>query len=277
MYAFAVSYETISSLPLDCRVPQHPLVEFSVTLREDKPAQLKLTAAVAAATREGAVLTAERLLDTVIGAMRAVGVCRFLESRNPHAKRPMMNLLSVAPRRPEDDFPAPMASIYADRLASLYFEVPADLNDLERRVLSDGDQPRALGRHLRTVVKTLAGVSERAQEVRNACGVAINAEHCLDFGVLVSVAFSCLEGLLLNPKDKSDVTARLSEAIAHSLGETVEEKNELRARVKKLYDVRSKFVHTGMVAETASSRRSALELMYRVLRRQMELLPELDT
>lgn len=274
-YSFEVSYPTSASLAMEWELGGPHSLAVSVAPRENKAPLLTLVGSVKAATREGAILNSERIIDAVLGAMRTIGIARFIDSRSPVAKRPDILITSISPKRGQDDFRSPAAALYGDRLASIFFGLPVDLSDLEKAVLGSGDAAQALARHRRSLAKVLAGTSQRAQEVRNACRLAINAEHSLDFGVLVTLAFSCLEGLLLQSHVTESVLARLAEAVAHSLGGSVEEKDELRKLVKKLYDVRSQFVHTGMAGEAAGARDRALRLMYRVLGREVEALPDI--
>jgi hypothetical protein len=55
----------------------------------------------------------------------------------------------------------------------------------------------------------------------------------------------CLEGLLLPSSETEASVNRLREAIAFLLGRTSEERKNYRELVKKLYEVRSKYVHQG--------------------------------
>jgi hypothetical protein len=270
-FAFAITYPTVSSFTFEWDIGGPNALRVAVAARSDKPPLLKVLGAVDAATREGAMHAAERTIDSVLGATRTMGFSRFFESRHPAAKRPGIALKALAPERPQDDFPAPAAAVYADRLSSVMFSVPEDLSELEKSVLNSGDCTAALSRHVRVLTNLLAGSGARARELRNACRLSINAEHSSEFGVLVTLAFSSLEGLLLQPHVRDDVLARLAEAVAHSLGGTVDEKNVLRKTVKKLYDVRSQFVHTGAVAEPAGAREAVMGLVYRVLRREAEV------
>ena len=91
----------------------------------------------------------------------------------------------------------------------------------------------------------MAGESQQFSAVRNACRAAVNADEAEDLGIRVTLAFSCLEALLLSRNSKDSVLARLAEAVAFSLANSADERERVRRRVKELYDVRSAFVHTG--------------------------------
>jgi len=114
------------------------------------------------------------------------------------------------------------------------------------------------------------------RSLRNACRLAVNAEDSNDFGIAVTLAFGALEGLLLSSNEKQETLGRLSEAVAHTLGGTVEERDALRKRVKSLYSIRSIFVHTGQVQGRDKDREEALDLMYRILAREMDHLPDIN-
>jgi hypothetical protein len=108
--------------------------------------------------------------------------------------------------------------------------------------------------------------------MNGACRLAALARSAVDYGVAVSLAFSVIEGLLLDPESKADVGARLAEAVAHTIGTSAEHRDKLRKSVKELYDRRSRFVHTGRVWEASNARESTLGLMNAVLKREIGLL-----
>jgi Apea-like HEPN len=151
--------------------------------------------------------------------------------------------------------------------------LPSDLEDIDRQATRIGGLESVLARHHRLLGRLFSSESVRARELRAACRRAVQAEFSGDFGLKVALAFSCLEGLLLEPTSKEEVLGRLSEAVAHALGRSFDERPALRRRLKDLYDLRSRFVHTGTAHETSSAGRDVLDLTYRVLRREVELLP----
>jgi hypothetical protein len=108
--------------------------------------------------------------------------------------------------------------------------------------------------------------------MRSACRLAALARASTDFGVAVSLAFSVVEGLLLDPDAKSDGCARLAEAATYALGTSRDHREGLRKSVKALYKHRSTFVHTGSAGEVSKARESALGLMNNVLRHEIGLL-----
>ena len=75
----------------------------------------------------------------------------------------------------------------------------------------------------------------------------------------------CMEAVLLE-KPKSDVLARLMEAVAYRLGTSKDDRKRLRERVSALYDARCRFVHDGeATAVTAEEREEADAIVGRTL------------
>jgi hypothetical protein len=82
-----------------------------------------------------------------------------------------------------------------------------------------------------------------------------------------------LEGLLLEKGEGQSVAARLAEACTYRLaGEDPSRRSDLRKLVKRLYDRRSQFVHTGAV--DAGARREAVDLARQVLARELLALEQ---
>lgn len=225
-------------------------------------AALALEGSVDAATVEGAMCRVERVLDTVLGAMRALGLAEYIETRTSFSN----SLVTLGGHG------VVLASVYSDRIASSALKFPDDLTELERTRRASGDLDGALGRHFRILERTLGGIDPRSAFVRNACRLAINAEASLDFGVLVSLAFSAMEGLLVGTTGSDNVMAKLTEAVAFSLGRAHAERETLRKEVKELYKIRSTLVHQAQATEVPTARRRTLDLLFRILRREMDML-----
>ncbi len=230
---------------------------------------LRVHGIVQAASAGWAVPRAERVLDELCGALRSLGLAIF----NP----PLHSAVQEATVRiwggkDGGGYPDPLDPASAHRARATTFVVPPDLDDLGRRRVEQGEVERALERHDRLLEKLFRSESIRARELRAACRRAAQADTSTDFGLCITLAFSCIEGLLLDPKSKADVLSRLAEAVAHGLGRSAQERSELRAQVKELYELRSVFVHTGNAKQRSRARDQVLALAYRVIRREIELL-----
>lgn len=251
--------------------------ELSVTRHPEHLGVTVLKGTVPAATFNGAIRRAERVLDEFLGALRAAGMCQFAGG----GLRPDSTLATI---RVDDGWHVTLkeeftlAPEYTERVRGTRMVLPDDLSDPERRELSKDNKAaalnKALARHTRFLKKVLAGATEHASAVRNACRLAVNAEMTGDFGVAMALAFACLEGLLLADSGKEDVVAKLSEAVTHSIARDFDEERNLRKQVKKLYQVRSDFIHKGVALERNRAREETLEIMYRVLRKKAGQLPD---
>jgi hypothetical protein len=241
-----------------------------------------LSGIVRTATLGTARSAVPRLLDQVIGAFRALGLSSpaglgmppvlFTGDPRPTITAATVRLDGDWAMGEHEEFVLPPA--YALRLRSERFALPADLTDLEQGSLRREDLTRALSRRVRSMRTLFGGESPRANDLRNACRLALVADESDDFGVFIALAFSCLEGLLVSDDSKEDTVARLAEAVAFSLGKSFDERNVLRTRVKKLYKTRSAFVHTGKAKQNDGEWMATRSLLFQVLRREIELLPD---
>jgi hypothetical protein len=229
---------------------------------------LRVHGIVQAGTADDAVPRAERVLDELCGAFISLGLATFSPPVRSKVHEATVRIRGGKARGQ----PHSLDPSSAYRALATTFVVPRDLTDLERRLVERGDVEHALDRYDRLLERLFQSESIRARELRAACRRAVQASTSTDFGLCITLAFSCLEGLLLDPKSKADVLSRIVEAVAHGLGRSSQERSDLRARVKKLYELRSVFVHTGNAQESVRARAQVLDLAYRVIRREVELL-----
>ncbi|MBK9519676.1 MAG: hypothetical protein IPO09_20580 [Anaeromyxobacter sp.] len=255
---------------------------------EGKFTALAVHGVVLAATWDGAARKVERVVDELCGALRCIGLCEFVAIQSdsvsavaPKAFGPVAKIAGGQRDRRDGRLYHDLAGEVfgldpgtALRLFGTRLMHPLDLSETERWLLKDKEWDRAIGRHLRALGKLFWCDTGRGRELRAACRRVVMAELSKDFGLTLTLGFSCLEGLLLDPKSTSDSTARLSEAVAHSLGATIEERSDLRSLVKRLYGLRSGFVHTGMTTQTARAVEEVLHLAHRVIRHEIDLLPD---
>jgi hypothetical protein len=230
---------------------------------------VRLHGLVPAGSFNGAIRRSERAVDEFCGALKCLRLATFaLWGRASEPPRVRIR----GGKAYGEGYAADPAT--AQRLCATGLTIPPDLTDIERHAAKKGDLGVALDRHHRSLERLFGSESPRAFELRAACRRAVQAEFSGDFGVALTLAFSCLEGLLLDPKSKSEVLGRLTEAVAHGMGRSVEERAALRVKVKELYELRSVFVHTGSARATSRARTEVLDLAYGVIRREIELLQD---
>lgn len=252
-----------------CRVSLVPIQ------KDDRFRGVAIRGAVRAATPSGVATRAEAIVDEVCGALRALGMACFvpLPGRGFNGLFGTVDLPAVTVTGQKwFEHPVDLDPAYVLRLPRLVLTIPTELGDIQRQQVARGDLDGALGLQHRLLRKVIGGASSRAEEVRSGSRRLVQAELASDFGVAVTLAFSAVEGLLLDPSHKEGTVGRLTEAVAHGLGTSADERKALRKQVKALYDKRSDFAHTGSARQKASEREEAIALGYRVLRREMELL-----
>jgi hypothetical protein len=228
---------------------------------------LVLSGTVHAGTYGGAISKIERVIDETLGVLRIIGVAYIFEWHRQPEKRPYIRL--TQPRLTDPTGKGALNSEYSDILPAIRLTFPADLSELE---LKQEGQDNVLSRHVRAVRKVLAGSSARASELRSAAAMVFKAERERNAGYALTLSMICLESVLLTSKQGGDISAKLREAVAYSLGRTFVERGELRNLVQELYSARSEFVHRGASNNAWRHREDGLELARRVLRREMDAL-----
>ena len=147
------------------------------------------------------------------------------------------------------------------------------LTDLEKHALTTNAQVSSGGLATRLLGRLFGGDSDRHVELRNACRLFLEAYGAADHGTSVLYGSLCLEGVLLEPRSKADVLARLTEAVAYRIGRSAGERQDLRKLVKQLYDDRSTYVHTGRLQRRDDEAERWNDLLARVLNKE---IAELD-
>jgi hypothetical protein len=154
--------------------------------------------------------------------------------------------------------------------ACLAFVVPEDLDDVEMAQAKRGEVSRAIKNRIQCLVAPMTGRSERAIELAAAARLLFESFAAWEEGKAIAFALMSMEAALLERSGSGDILSRLREAVAYRLGGTSEARSSLRGKVKKLYKLRSRYVHTGridprtdMVEQARHLARSALhkELM----------------
>ncbi len=229
---------------------------------EARGPSIRLRGTISSPTTDGAVYAAERVGSEIVGGGLALGIFSWIDVRRPRSRLSMTI----------DGQPSELTPWAQGVFPGCFGELPADMSEMEKEAYRQGHPDKAVERHLRALRRLVLSEAPRAAEVRNACRTAIMAIAAPDYGLALTLAFTVVEGLLLEAEAKDNVLARLTEAIAHSLGRTAEERATLRKVAKKLYEHRSGFVHTGTADETPMGRSNAIELMTHVLRREIQAL-----
>lgn len=78
-----------------------------------------------------------------------------------------------------------------------------------------------------------------------------------------------MEGLLLDKRQKDDLSARLQDSVAYWIGGSSSEREKNRKCVSELYKVRSNYVHNGEDAPSLFDVDGVRELTRRVIRKEL--------
>jgi hypothetical protein len=153
--------------------------------------------------------------------------------------------------------------------AGLVFGVPEDLDEISTRRAKAVGIGEAFSTTLKQVAYVIASPDDRAIPLRSAAVLFAEAVAATDAGRSVAFALMALEAILLERSNSDSVLARLKEAVAYRLGGSPDARGELRKRLNRLYEVRSSFVHSGETLAPESERRAGLEIVHRVLKREI--------
>lgn len=237
----------------------------------DRFGQLHLRGVVEAHDGDGARVAIEELGATILGGAAALGIVvpdASARDSGPNEVRPLEGSGEVVRA----------TALWWKPFSGSRTDIPGDLSDLERHQFDRAAPRRSQGlspciaNRIQFLKNMILTTDARADAVRNACRTAHAAGTTRDYGLAITLSFAVIEGLLLEEKEKDSTVARLAEAVAHSLGRTATERNELRKRTKALYNDRCSFIHSGGVREKAQGRRETIAIMNRVLRREIESL-----
>ncbi|WP_128933582.1 HEPN domain-containing protein [Bradyrhizobium zhanjiangense] len=153
-------------------------------------------------------------------------------------------------------------------LVGLRAPVPGNEIDAAR-----GPQSR-LETNLRVFVRAMADVSPAAVAARHACRMYLRSYGGWNVGEAAMFLAITMEGLLLDKRQKDDLSARLQDSVAYWLaGSSVERENN-RKRISELYKVRSNYVHNGEDAPPSFDIDTMRDLTRRVLRKELLTLAE---
>ncbi len=154
--------------------------------------------------------------------------------------------------------------------SSARFILRVDRNDrLALRRLKRDDHEGVVRSRFDRVAKILTSPSERTAQLRSAARLFGDAVSSTDPGRAVAFALMSMEAVLFDRK-ACDTTSRLIEAAAFRLGKSHRDRSSLKAQVRKLYDTRSLYVHTGATDDRLDDRAKALQLARDTLRLELE-------
>jgi hypothetical protein len=126
--------------------------------------------------------------------------------------------------------------------------------------------------NLRTLCRALGDSSPAGLAVRQACRMYLRAYDTWNMGESAMFLAATLEGLLLDRRQKDDLSARLQDSVAYWLGGPSSERERNRKCIADLYKARSGFVHNGTDAPADFNLSLVRELTKQVIKKELVTL-----
>src|SRR5262249_44230338 len=123
--------------------------------------------------------------------------------------------------------------------------------------------------NLRILGRGMSDLSQAALAVRHACRTYLRAYESWNAGETAMFLAITMEGLMLDKRQKDDLSARLQDSVAYWLGGSFNERKKNRQCVSELYKVRSNYVHNGEDAHSAFDIDAVHDLTRRVIRKEL--------
>lgn len=213
---------------------------FSLAVQEHESGRRRsvLTGVVEATCLTRARLAVERKAGEIAGLMLSAGV---LDLVIPKPLLRSASTLELSTHESGTFYRFEASSEILTGIEGSSFEFLRPLDELESRRGSDA----ALMERLRRIASLLSSTSSDARALCAAAGATFQAVCSVhDGGSALLTAVLALEGLLLEGS-RDNLSARLQDAVAYSLGRSREIRREIRKRVSHIYKRRSEFVHEG--------------------------------
>lgn len=223
-----------------------------------------LSGTVEAPTEPMAIIAVEEVVEATLGLCLALDLCLML---TPLPGSSATLFLNISPH--DDRIPSRLGGLVSAAISGAVLRDPSRPGD------AGGTDPNLAQAELDGAAAALAHVlgstAPRALELRRVGAFLLRASVSADTGLALTYGFMCLEGTLLERTTTDNVQSRLVEAVAYRIGRSAADRARIRREVKELYDIRSRYVHTGDPGRLAwtSPRERCLEIVSNVLRREV--------
>jgi hypothetical protein len=212
----------------------------------DAEGSMVLSGQVEAATEPSAIMSIEDLVAALLGICQALDLC-IVTAPLPGSRHNVSVVIT-----PHDvEVPSELSADVSAGIGGTVFRLPAKLTDLEHRHIKDGQVEKGLERHIRQLSRVLVSNDDHAIKLRHAAALLLKASVTRDIELALTYAFMCLEGLLLEATATDNVLSRLVEAVTYRIGTSPKHRAEVRRELKELYNLRSRYVHTGRAGISA--------------------------
>jgi hypothetical protein len=241
------------------------LVKMHPELRADKNSDnyLWIEGSIRAHRYDAVRPAVDRLLLSVMGIMEVIGLLQYkpwLPARS--------QAVSIGTKdRVNSGAYLDMRSVRLHPHLTGLYNPPAD-NEIDNARTSQG----RLDFNLRILNRALSDRSPPALAVQHACRMYLRAYEAWNGGESAMFFAITLEGLLLDKRQKDDLSARLQDSVAYWLGGAATDREKTKKSVAELYGVRSNYVHNGEDAPSGFDLAHMRELTRKVIRKELMTL-----
>jgi hypothetical protein len=142
---------------------------------------------------------------------------------------------------------------------------PAAENEIDSARTTQG----RMDANLRILGRAMCDSSPAALAARHACRMYLRSYEAWNAGEAAMFLAITMEGLLLDKRQKDDLSPRLQDSVAYWIGGSSSQRETNRKCVSELYKIRSNYVHNGEDAPAAFDLGGARELTQRAIRKEL--------
>ena len=201
----------------------------------------------------------DQLLVSIMGIMLIVGLVRHTTWSRPASQ--------LAIGTPEHINSGAYWTMLSVRLSQHLLSVDNPVRDNE--LDSARSKQDRLVMNLRAVARAVSDASPAALAVRQASRMFLRSYDVWNAGEAAMFLAITMEGLLLDKRQKDDLSARLQDSVAYWIGGSAGEREKNRKSIAELYKVRSNYVHNGEEAPSVFDLDHVRELTRRVVRKEL--------
>lgn len=253
-YSFSYPVSLVSNIRIDCELGGEDKLMIETLITDKKPyiVQTILMKGKIKAVVDGEVINRiEQHVKHFIGFASALGIASQVPKK--------ISKLPVVQFEGRSEFEVdPIISSLSARTG---FHHPEENENVSSdKILKMKEKDEITSDYLIKIKEIINSNNKHANKLKSAARLLIEALSSFDDGKTVAFALMSVEAVLLEGSKKSDILARLREAVAYRLGSSPSNREDLRSNVDKLYSARSSYVHTGQIRDPKEQREMALEL-----------------
>lgn len=237
------------------------LVKMHPELKADQESKnyLWIEASVKAHRYDGVRGEIDRLVASAMGMMQVLGLVQYRDWPVPSVR------LSIGTKDRVNS--AAYYDMHCVRMSQHLVGLcdPAATNEID----SARPAQDRIAANLRILGRGMSDLSQAALAVRHACRTYLRAYESWNAGETAMFLAITMEGLMLDKRQKDDLSARLQDSVAYWLGGSFNERKKNRQCVSELYKVRSNYVHNGEDAHSAFDIDAVHDLTRRVIRKEL--------